>query len=300
MFKGVSIIEFNKRFRSNDDCMEYLVNQKWPDGFRCSRCGCKDAIKGRTWHHRRCKACRYDENVLANTVFHGMKVPLLKAFHMLYRLTAKKKGMSSVELGNEVGVQQKTAWLFKRKVQQMMKQDDDDQIDGNADADEFLLGGYDKGKPGRDHSDKQAVLIVAEQLPDGRTGKIGLKHIENFEAATLGCHLDEMTTPEAKLTTDSFSSYKSLQTAMDINLVKSEKGATMEQLHKQIMLFKNWLRGIHHKCSKEHLHAYLKEYVFRFNRRNKRRYIFHELVVRMMNNIPHPYNYLINKCGCYA
>ncbi len=58
----------------------------------------------------------------------------------MFRLTAKKKGMSTVELGHEVGVQQKTAWLFKRKVQQMMKEDDDDEIGVNAE--EFLLGGY--------------------------------------------------------------------------------------------------------------------------------------------------------------
>jgi len=54
--------------------------------------------------------------VTANTVFYGMKIPLLKAFHFAFRLAAKKKGMSTVELGNEVGEQQKIAWLFKRKV----------------------------------------------------------------------------------------------------------------------------------------------------------------------------------------
>src|SRR5215831_3594634 len=128
MFKGINSIQFNKKFQCNNDCFEYLVQHKWPQGFTCSRCSCTESIKGRTWHHRRCKACRYDENVLANTVFHGTKMPLLKAFHILFRLTAKKKGMSTVELGHEVGVQQKTAWLFKRKIQQMMKADDDDKI----------------------------------------------------------------------------------------------------------------------------------------------------------------------------
>src|SRR5574340_1450011 len=66
--------------------------------------------------------------VTANTVFHGMKMPVLKAFHMIFKLTAKKKGMSTTELGSEVGVQQKTAWLFKRKVQLAMKQDNYDKL----------------------------------------------------------------------------------------------------------------------------------------------------------------------------
>lgn len=182
----------------------------------------------------------------------------------------------------------------------MMKEDNEDDIDANADADEFLIGGYDSGEKGRSLSDKQAVLIVAEKLDDGRIGKIGLRHIENFEAETLKYALKEMTKPSVQLTTDSYSSYKSLQSEMNLKLVKSEKGKTMEQLHIQIMLFKNWLRGIHHKCSPEHLHAYLKEYVFRFNKRNKTKYLFHETIKRMMNEFPHPYNYIINHCGCYA
>ena len=87
---------------------------------------------------------------------------------------------------------------------------------------------------------------------------------------------------------------------MKLTLVKSEKGSALEELHIQIMQFKNWLRGIHHKCSKEHLHAYLNEYVFRFNRRNKRKYLFDEIISKMMKDIPHPYNYLLTKCGCYT
>ena len=300
MFKGINAIEFNKRFQSNDDCFEYLVKQKWPKGFSCSRCGCTACIKGRTWHHRRCKSCRYDENVLANTVFHATKMPLIKAFHIVFRLTAKKKGMSTVELGHEVGVEQKTAWLFKRKVQQMMKADKDDEIGGKAAADEFLLGGYSANEKGRSLETKQAVLIVSEELSDGRTGKIRLGHIENFEADTLKFCIKDMTEKNVSITTDSFSSYKSLKSEMDLTLVKSEKGSTLEELHKQIMLFKNWLRGIHHKCSKEHLHAYLNEYVYRFNRRNKRKYLFNEVIKSMMNNIPHSYNHLITKCGCYT
>lgn len=39
MFKGLSILEFNKQFKDNDDCFTYLVKQKWPEGFKCSRCG---------------------------------------------------------------------------------------------------------------------------------------------------------------------------------------------------------------------------------------------------------------------
>ena len=50
--------------------------------------------------------------------------------------------MSTIELGTEVGVQQKTAWLFKRKVQANMKKDKNDKLNGKVDIDETLIGGY--------------------------------------------------------------------------------------------------------------------------------------------------------------
>ena len=61
---------------------------------------------------------------------------------MNFRLTAKKKGMSTTELGSKVGVQQKTTWLFKRKVQAVMKQDNNDKLKDNVETYETIAGGY--------------------------------------------------------------------------------------------------------------------------------------------------------------
>ena len=62
--------------------------------------------------HRKCRSYSYSEGATANTIFHGMKMHVLKAFHMIFRFTEKKKGMSTTELGCEVGVQQKTTWGY--------------------------------------------------------------------------------------------------------------------------------------------------------------------------------------------
>ena len=48
--------------------------------------------------------------------------------------------MSTTELGSEVGVQQKAAWLFERKVQAAMKQDENDKLKDNVEADETIVG----------------------------------------------------------------------------------------------------------------------------------------------------------------
>jgi hypothetical protein len=297
MFQGISILEFTKRFNDNDSCYQYLMAVKWGNGYQCARCGNTKWYKGKTKYHRRCKSCKYDESVTANSVFHSIKMPVLKAFHMLFRVTAKKKGMSTVELGNEVKVQQKTAWLFKLKVQSVMK--DKTPLRGSVDADETLVGGYDAGNEhkGRSLKDKTAVVVAIEKLGDDKTGNINFSIIDNFEAGTIEVALGDMIAPDTYIQTDKHPSYESLRGKLPIKTTLSKKGAAFAELHKQIMLFKNWLRGIHHKCSKKYLHAYLDEYKYRFNKRNMRKWIFNDLTERFMNHEPRPYSVLKNLCA---
>jgi len=70
----------------------------------------------------------------------------------------------------------------------------------------------------------------------------------------------------------------------------------MDQLHKQIMQFKNWLRGTHQKCADEYLFAYVHE--CRFNKRNMRKCLFNDIIAGMMHQFPHPYQYLKTLCVC--
>lgn len=299
MFKGINAIDFNKRFPDNKSCYLYLIEVKWGNGYCCSKCGCTKFNKGRTYYHMRCSQCKYDESAIANTMFHGLKMPILKAFHMIFRLTAKKKGMSTIELGFEVSVQQKTAWLFKRKVQIGMKQDNTDKLKVNVDADETLLGFHtDRKTGGRNLEKREAVMLCVEVLEDGRTGNIRMKHIENFEELTMRYSMKEMVDSSASIRTDNYVSYRKMQETMpNIETVQSKNGIGFEELHRQIMQFKNWLVGVHHKWSKRHLFAYLDEYVFRFNRRNNRKNIFNQLIKRMMHQIPHPYKTIESLCA---
>lgn len=292
MFKGINAIEFNKQFSDDESCYQYLEQLKWAGKYNCSRCGFDGYSKGRTSRHRRCKRCGYDESVTANTVFHGIKMPILKAFHMIFRLTAKKKGMSTIELGCEVGVQQKTAWLFKRKIQVAMKQDNRIKLKGPVDVDETMLGFHTGCKEGgRSLSKRAAVMVAAEVLQDGRTGNLRMQVLENFKAPTLKYALESMVGPNEPIRTDDYVSYLTVKQGgmNNITQVRSEKGKSLAELHRQIMQFKGWLKGIHHRWSKKHLYAYVDEYVFRFNRRNKRKAIFHSVICKMMHQVPHPY-----------
>ena len=232
----------------------------------------------------------YDESVTCNTLFHDLKMPLKKAFQMMFRIVTKKKGISTVELGTEVGVQQKTAWFFKRKIQISLQPAKSVKLEDKVEMDETLVGGYCADEPGRSHEGKQVVMVAVEKLDCDQVGNIALKHIDNFETNTFHQAVDEMVDQQAQITTDDFPSWKALKKELpDLETKKSDKGKGFKELHIQIMLVKLWLRGIHHKCSPAYLQSYLNEYAFRFNNRNCRHRIFHHLLSDMMHLQPHPF-----------
>lgn len=289
MFYGINAIEFGRVFTSNEDCLKYLSDMKWANGYSCKVCGFDQYKKGRTSYHKRCKGCLYDESPTANTLFHDLRIPMIKAFFMLFRLTTKKKGMSTMELAGEVGVQQKTAWLFKRKVQVAMKNASSAKLSGNVEVDEFLVGGRQPKGYGRKATNKKAAIIAIEKLDEGKVGNLYIRPIEDFKADTLKFTILEGVDAQASIKTDEFISYETIAKDLNISRVKSDKGKNFIELHQQILLFKMWLRGIHHKCSTKHYHAYCDEYNFRFNNRNQRKTIFSRLLNTFIHLQPHPY-----------
>lgn len=301
MFNGLTIQDFKKKFATEKACMEYLVEEKWGQGYKCSKCGCIGYSKGRQWFYRRCKQCCYDESATANTIFHGVKLGLARVFELGYRIVLRKKGMSSCELAKELGCQQKTAWEWKAKFQFAMKSSEQYDLQGAVEVDEFMVGGFEPGAPGRTKGDKALVVLAVEKVIDKKgkenIGRAYAKTIDDASAKSLKSIFEQHISKESSVKTDRWKGYLPLKKDWKITQVPSEKGASTKMLHVHIMNVKGWLRGIHHKCSNKRLQYYLDEYHFRFNRRNSVKSIFDKLIQRAMSTLPRPYA-AIKVCEC--
>lgn len=290
MFEGLSSLEFSKRFLNDEDCYKYLMDLKWSKGYKCSRCENPKAVKGKKWYYKRCNKCMYDESVTSGTLFHKLKFPILKAFHICFRISTKKKGMSTVELSNEFELQQRTCWLFKRKVQQAMESSEQYPLTGKVEVDEFLVGGYEQGKTGRSHGKKKLVIVGIEKVGKDKIGRAYAKVIECSSSEEFKPFFDKHISSKAQIKTDGWRGYIPIKDDYKkFQQVPSKKGEAFPELHTHIMNLKGWLRGIHHHCSADHIQAYLNEFHFRFNRRNHLRTIFKKLIERMIFYKPMPY-----------
>lgn len=291
IFRGVNSIKFYSRFTSDEDCYRYLSEIKWPDNqFTCKRCGHTVYCKGKKPYSRRCTRCKHDESPTAGTMFDRLKFSLLLAFHIAFKISTKKKGMSSLELAEEYEMRQKTCWEFKWKIQQAMKSSGIYPLSGTVHVDEFYIGGEEEELQGRNPKSKKKLVVVAlELLEDTNESDVGRAYaqvIDNASAASFRPFFERHISKHAHVVTDEWNGYKPLADDYDIEQRKSENGKSFPQMHIHIMNVKGWLRGIHHHCTKKRLQGYLDEYHFRYNRRNNKDTIFDVLMRRMVNYSP--------------
>jgi hypothetical protein len=299
MKKQLNLHGFMEKFQTEEQCLKFLVNEKWGKGYQCRRCSCTENNKGRTWSYRRCKACGYDESATAHTLFHKLKFPLPTAFVIVHQLTTMKKGMASTEIARQHGIHQETAWYFKRKVQIAMASFDDEPLSGVAEVDEAVVGGFEPGAVGRSKGKRKNIQIAVElgalssKADRQKIKRAKAKLIDDFSAEALKKSMNEMLSKDTVIISDKWSAYPKAKGNRTHLALLSEKGAGMPEVHHMIFNLKNWLRGIHHSVSVFHIQSYLDEYFCRFNNRNLLNSIANNIMKTMMKLPWTPYKTVI-------
>ena len=270
---------FLARFGTDAQCRAYLVEVRWPDGFRCTDCG-----HDRAWsHHRRlieeCRACGKQHSILAGTIFEQTKTGLARWFLAIYLVTSSKGGISALELQRQLGFRSYgTAWTWLHKIRRAMVDPDRRQLDGDVEADETLVGGRKPGKRGRGAAGKTVVAGAIEAVPSQtkkrELGRLRLATVASAAGADLERFITANVAERAAITTDGWRGYKGLAAAgydhHAIDLARSwgEADQRLPAVHLVFGLAKRWLLGTHHGAvGGKYLQRYLDEYVFRFNRR---------------------------------
>lgn len=291
-FKSLTIFEFQSRFPDADSCYTYLSELKWKNGFVCPKCGHIKYCNGAKKYSRQCTRCKHTASPTSGTLFHKVKFPILKAFYIVYYVSTNRKGISSTELSRKLGLRQKTCWLFKRKVMKAMESSGNHKITEKAEVDETVVGGQEEGVVGRKNKKKKLVVIAIEKKGKGVSRMYG-KVIPNSSSEELGAFMKQNISLDAHVKTDLWNGYVPLKKDFkNLEQVPSgKKGNNFPEIHRTIMSFKGWLRGIHHRV--EHLQAYIDEYCYRFNRSNMKEGLFENLMNRMMVAAPLPYKQLV-------
>lgn len=285
---GVNSIRFYKQFPDEKSCYGYMAAIKWKDGYVCKKCSHTNYYAGRKPYSLRCTRCKYDESPTSGTMFEKCKFSLHVAFHLVFKISTKKKGMSSLKLSHEFDLRRKTCWEFKRKIQQAMHSSMKQPLTSTVHVDEFFVGEYEEVLPGHSSESRKRLVVVAlEILGKGGVSRAYAKVIDHASGNEFKPFFKDYISLEAHVVTDEWKGYLPLKKEyVYLEQKPSGKENSFPELHIHIMNIQGWLRGIHHHCSKEHLQGYLDEYHYRHNRRNHMDTIFDNLIVRMIEYDP--------------
>ena len=286
------ILEFEKRFASEEACREYLYQMRWPDGFICPKCNHREFWIIQIGLYR-CKHCKFLASVTAGTIFQDTRIPLRLWFRAVWQVVTQKHGISALGLQQILGLKRyETTWILLHKLRTAMVRPGRDRLLGTVEVDETYRGGKHPGKRGRGAEGKTLVVIAVEDKGN-RLGRIRLHKVKNASAQSLIPAIKESVEPNSEVRTDGWSGYIGLPSAgyyHNVTRSSADVGENLLPLANRVAaLLKRWLQGTHHGSPRSsHLDYYLDEFVFRFNRRTSRwrGKLFYRLIQQAVNIEP--------------
>lgn len=121
MNTDVDFEEFSKIYPDKESCYAFLAELKWSKGYHCRKCNSDHYFNGHILHSRRCSKCGYEESVTTYTVFHNTRIPINKAFYMIFLIYSSKGKISSHKLSELLSIRQSTCWTFGSRIKKVME-----------------------------------------------------------------------------------------------------------------------------------------------------------------------------------
>jgi transposase-like protein len=277
----MKLIDISTAFATDEQCLAYLENMRWPDGVRCPICGAKDAYrvtrKSKTKNVRaqlyQCKekTCTTQFSVTSGTIFHDSHLPLNKWFTAIALMIDAKKGMSAMQLQRHLGCNYRTAWYLAHRIREAMDEPEGLKLTGTVEIDETYIGGKQRGHKSK-LKNKDVVLGIRQ-----RGGPLKLIQVQDNKAGTLYEEISKHVDTKADhIMTDDGGWYNFRFTKFHkvphSKIRHSAKEYVKGEVHTNTVensfsLLKRAVIGTYHQLSIKHLQRYLDEFSFRFNRR---------------------------------
>jgi transposase-like protein len=269
-------------FSDEQVCIDTIAKMRWPKGPICPRCGHDEHYHLATQKRWKCKACYKQFSVKVGTIFEDSPISLDKWLVGLWMLVNCKNGISSYEVGRDLGLTQKSAWFMLQRLRLALQEKSLVKLGGEGktvEVDETFIGGLSRnmhkqvrerkihGTGGRD---KTLVVGFLE-----RGGKVRTSVPGNRRKHTMHKEVKQNVSAGSILFTDELPSYNDLAGEFAHKVINHAVSYVDGVVHTNGMenywsLLKRGVKGTYVSVEPFHLFRYLDEQAFRFNNRGNK------------------------------
>ena len=279
-------------FRMSDDEARAMFKAiRWADNGGepfCPRCECTAIYSFASRPIFKCKGCLHQFSVTSGTIFSSRKLPIRDYLAAIAIFVNAVKGISALQLGRDLDVQYKTAFVMAHKLREAMTSvQNGGTLAGVVEVDGAYFGGKAKQeniKADRkdrrlalEQTGKRQVVVVARER-DGRTLTTvvakeaqGAAFIRQVVAAGAVVHADEAAS------WDSLHARYEMQ-RINHSVAFSKDGACTNQAESFFSRLRRAEMGQHHHISGKYLGFYASEMAWREDRRRVANGAQHEAV----------------------
>jgi transposase-like protein len=266
------------KFKDEQACRDYLVQQRWNGVPECPYCGCRKSYRIENGKRFKCanKECYKKYSVTVGTIFEASNIPLSTWFPAVYLVTSHKKGISSVQLAKHLGITQKSAWFVIMRIRESLREKAPLLLKTEVQADEAYIGGLEDNK----HKEKRAKSIKeagANKMPVvgiiETGGRVVTKVMPWITKSSIEDLILTHVDRSAVLVTDGLTSYAKVGRKFEHVVINKDEGRRKvgrfhtNGIENYWSQFSRMIHGTYHQISDKHLQRYCDEMAYRFNSR---------------------------------
>jgi transposase-like protein len=264
-------------------CIDTVAALRWPNGPVCPSCEGTAHYYLATQKRWKCKACKKQFSVKVGTIFEDSAIALDKWLIALWMLVNCKNGISSYEVGRDLGITQKSAWFVLHRLRLALQKGSVNQLGGKGsevEVDETFIGGAARFM----HADKRKRRITETGTKDKiaiqgileRGGEIRASVVGNRKKHLLQSNIRAHVKAGSAIYTDALMSYMGLkQQGFEHQVIDHAERYVDGRVHTNGLenfwsLTKRQLKGTYISVEPFHLFRYLDEQVYRYNNRGSK------------------------------